>query len=194
MGKEITSSATETDVMHTSFISILREKILIPPSTSEPYQRSLTPNFLQLLLENDCVPSQRDCQRCLKQLPTPENNPKRFGCKGCEDKCGCLCNMLCSVRSPTKRVVKEVEIYPPVVKKAPTRLIPKIIHQTWFEQVNSTKYPKMSRMIESWKQDGWEYRFYDDTQAAEYIKLHFPKEFIQAYDALLPGNYLLETF
>jgi len=188
IGKEIPSSTNDSDVLSTSFISVLREKILIPLSRSGPYQRSLTPNFLQLLLENDCVPSQRDCQKCLKELPTPANDPNRFGCKGCEDKCGCLCTMLCSVRAPPKPIVKEVEIYPPVIKKAPTRLIPKIIHQTWFEHVNSTKYPKMSRMIESWKQDGWEYRFYDDIAAANYIKLHFPEEFIQAYDALIPGT------
>jgi mannosyltransferase OCH1-like enzyme len=97
--------------------------------------------------------------------------------------------MLCTVRSPPKRVVKEVEVYPPVIKKTPKRLIPKIIHQTWFEHVNSTKYPKMSRLIESWKQEGWEYRFYDDVASAEYIKLHFPREFLEAYDALIPGKF-----
>lgn len=50
-------------------------------------------------------------------------------------------------------------------------------------------------MTESWKQQyGWEYRFYNDDEAAEFISTHFPPEVRQAYDDLLPGAFKADLF
>jgi mannosyltransferase OCH1-like enzyme len=54
--------------------------------------------------------------------------------------------------------------------------------------------PNFSRLAESWKRSNWEYRFYDDDQAANFISLHFPKEVKEAYDALIPGAFKADLF
>jgi len=52
----------------------------------------------------------------------------------------------------------------------------------------------MSRLIESWKTSGWEYTFYDDNTAAEFLSLHFPPQVREAYDAILPGAFKADLF
>jgi hypothetical protein len=83
-----------------------------------------------------------------------------------------------------------------LVKTASERpnTIPKIIHQTWFEQVNMDRYPDLARLQNSWKQSGWEYRFYTDETARLYIVNHFPSRFVDAFDALIPGAYRADLF
>lgn len=66
--------------------------------------------------------------------------------------------------------------------------------QTWFEPVTAEKYPNMSRLIESWKRSGWQYYFWDDDSAAEFLSLHFPPEIREAYDSILPGAFKADLF
>ena len=66
--------------------------------------------------------------------------------------------------------------------------------QTWFEPVTTEKYPNMSRLIESWKRSGWEYHFWDDTSAAEFLSLHFPPEVREAYESIIPGAFKADLF
>ena len=66
--------------------------------------------------------------------------------------------------------------------------------KTWFEPVTPEKYPNMARLIESWKRSGWEYIFYDDDSASEFISLHFPAEVREAYDAIIPGAFKADLF
>lgn len=66
--------------------------------------------------------------------------------------------------------------------------------QTWFEPVSAEKYPNMARLIESWKRSGWEYHFWDDDSAAEFLSLHFPPEVREAYDSILPGAFKADLF
>ena len=49
----------------------------------------------------------------------------------------------------------------------------------------------MSRLIESWKKSGWEYYFYDDDTAGEFLSTHFPPEIREAYESITPGEYYL---
>ena len=67
--------------------------------------------------------------------------------------------------------------------------IPRIIHQTWFEEISPDRYPQLLRLQNSWKHTGWEYRFYTDDSAAQYIRDHFPQRFVDAFDAVIPGAY-----
>ena len=82
----------------------------------------------------------------------------------------------------------------PQFRKDPERIIPRIIHQTWFEPVTAEKYPNMYRLIESWKRSGWEYIFYDDDAAGEFLSLHFPPEVKDAYDSVTPGAFKADLF
>jgi hypothetical protein len=73
--------------------------------------------------------------------------------------------------------------------------IPRIIHQTWFEPLTTAQYPHLTRLQNSWKAAvGWDYRFYTDDTAREYIQIHYPTRFVEAYDALLPGAFKADLF
>mmetsp|Transcript_4009 Transcript_4009/g.5950 ORF Transcript_4009/g.5950 Transcript_4009/m.5950 type:complete len:284 (+) Transcript_4009:3-854(+) len=52
----------------------------------------------------------------------------------------------------------------------------------------------MARLIESWKRSGWEYNFYDDAAAGEFLLLHFPPEVKDAYDSITPGAFKADLF
>jgi len=166
------------------FVATLREDVQPRPPESELPE---TPNFFDVLLQNDCLPSDKFCSQCLR-------NKKGATCKSCEDVCKCYCNALCKTEVKEKFVSKVISVTPPLYRKDPSRLIPRIIHQTWFEDVTKEKYPNMSRLIESWKRSGWEYRFYSDDDAAEYLTTHFPPEVKEAYDAVMPGAFKADLF
>ena len=123
-----------------------------------------------------------------------------LGVEGLDDSHSCVrdcpnyCGKLCEVSVTEKPVSKVVVVKPPKLKKDPERLVPKIIHQTWFEPVTPEKYPNMARLIESWKRSGWEYIFYDDDSASEFISLHFPAEVREAYDSIIPGAFKADLF
>ena len=69
------------------------------------------------------------------------------------------------------------------------RRIPRIIHQTWFEDITPDRYPDLARLQNSWRASGWEYRFYNDKAAREYVQRNFPKRVLDAYDDLIPGAF-----
>lgn len=54
--------------------------------------------------------------------------------------------------------------------------------------------PNKSRMVETWKKSGWEYKFYDDKDAEAFLSLHFPAEVTEAFHAILPGAYKADLF
>lgn len=72
--------------------------------------------------------------------------------------------------------------------------IPRIVHQTWFEDINLDRYPQLARLQNSWKQSGWEYRLYTDDSARRYILDNFPPIFAEAFDALKPGAFRADFF
>ena len=165
-----------------AFISTVREKV-----HPRPPQTPLTPNLYQMLTESDCLPSSQDCSLCLR-------NKQGSNCKSCEEQCSCYCKALCSIKPEPKFISKHFYVTPPLFARDPSRLTPRIIHQTWFEPVHKEKYPNMSRLIESWKRSGWEYRFYDDDTAANFLKQHFPPEVLQAYQSVIPGAFKADLF
>ena len=67
--------------------------------------------------------------------------------------------------------------------------IPSIIHQTWSEELSPDRYPALLRLQQSWKNAGWDYRFYTDETALEYIRENFPPRFVDAFDSVIPGAY-----
>jgi mannosyltransferase OCH1-like enzyme len=175
-------------VSHLPYIATVREiKTNAPPATTHE-----TPNFFDLLLRNSCLPPDKECYKCLK-LGYKEGD-EGGDCRVCEDKCPCYCKALCSIRPPPKRLAAIWEVTPPRFRIDPSRLIPRVIHQTWFEPVTKEAYPNMSRLIESFRQSGWEYEFYDDDKAAQFLSAHFPPQVREAYDSIIPGAFKADLF
>ncbi|KAL7518833.1 hypothetical protein ACHAWX_004338 [Stephanocyclus meneghinianus] len=67
--------------------------------------------------------------------------------------------------------------------------IPRIIHQTWFEDISIDSYPQLFRLQNTWRASGWEYRFYTDDTARKYIQDNYPRRFVTVFDSLVPGAY-----
>jgi hypothetical protein len=98
-----------------------------------------TPNFFDILFENDCLPYRKECHRCLKDVaneaPSKDEEGNTIGitstnaCSKCKLECPCYCDILCKVRPPPKKVVRTYVVRPPLYKKEVGRFVPKIIHQ-----------------------------------------------------------------
>lgn len=72
--------------------------------------------------------------------------------------------------------------------------IPRIIHQTYFEDITKETFPQLVRLQNTWKASGWEYRFYSDDTARDYIRANYPERFVSVFDTLLPGAYKADFF
>jgi len=137
------------------------------------------------------LPNATICLQCVKQQ----------NCVKCHSQCQCFCKSLCqdSVRYDDKKFVsKRITVIPPVRTNEHfdngRRLIPKIIHQTYYEEITHEKYPIYHGFVESWKGSGWEYRFYNNSQAEEFLSLHFPPEVRQAFKSLNHGAFKADLF
>ncbi len=184
---EMTDASLGMDMDHLPFVATVREY----PTGATPATLLETPNFFDILLMNDCLPSGKECFKCLK---TGYDGDQGGDCQLCQAQCPCYCQALCQIRPPPKRLMAEWKVTRPRVSKDPERLIPRIIHQTWYEPVTKEKYPNMSRLIESFRQSGWHYEFYDDDRAAQFLQAHFPPAVREAYDAILPGAFKADLF
>jgi len=184
----VDDSALGMPVEDLPFVATVREF----PTNAPPATVHETPNYFDILLRNNCLPHDKECFKCLK-LGYKEGD-EGGDCRVCAAACPCYCNALCQVRPPPKRLSAVWEVTPPLYKKDPSRLIPRVIHQTWFEPVTQEKYPNMSRLIESFRQSGWEYEFYDDDKAAQFLSANFPPQVREAYDALIPGAFKADLF
>ena len=159
------------DLPYVATVRLRRDHGPDPPVVPSPAARFPThpadsPNFFDILFENDCLPYRKECHRCLKDVaneaflvapqaadaegagdagddtaahaaPSPAN-----ACASCRDECPCYCDVLCVVRPPPKPLARTYAVRPPARSKEPARLVPKIVHQTWFEPVTQEKYPK----------------------------------------------------
>jgi hypothetical protein len=164
------------------FVATIQEHVY--PRAPEPL---LTPNFFDVLLANDCLPSDDQCSKCLRVKDGAD-------CQKCAKACPCYCKTLCHEKVDTKFLSKQLTVSPPLYSRDPNRLIPRIIHQTWFEELSREKYPNMSRLVESFRLSGWDYKFYADEDAASFLSTHFPAEVREAYDALVPGAFKADLF
>lgn len=141
------------------------------------------------------------CNRCL-------HSSRKGSFSKCASTCGdCAIAAICDEgESETSRIIKiNVEVanlvYPQATIgvdlasfAARQRRIPRIIHQTYFEDLTMDKYPQLVRLQNTWKASGWEYRFYNDDSARQYIETNYPPRFVSAFDALLPGAYKADFF
>jgi len=179
-----TSSKTISDTpIQSSPVSV---SISEPSNSIQPQRRHK--ESIQMKLRNDwnCEPSWW-CNRCLMQLGSFSN---------CSSTCDeCAINAICDKDGSdnTKRSQIKVDVQVTSFNTQQYR-IPKIIHQTYFEEITMEKYPQLLRLQNTWKASGWEYRFYDDATAREYITTNYPPRFVSVFDALLPGAYKADFF
>lgn len=87
-------------------------------------------NFFQLLQEQNCLPTSKQCGKCMSRSEFYAGT-----CIGCAKYCGCFCDLLCHVQVEEKTVINVYTSILPRYKKDPTKRIPRIIHQTWFEDI-----------------------------------------------------------
>jgi hypothetical protein len=125
------------------------------------------------------------CTRCLK---TP-----LFGSL---EKCAKVCpsdyeELLCRTPDDPEKseIFVELAIDQQEIEAEEKKRIPRIIHQTWFEKLSHDRYPQLVRLQNSWRNSGWDYRFYTDETARRYIVANYPSRFVDAFDSLIPGAY-----
>lgn len=142
-----------------------------------------------LVMASGCEPGWL-CDRCIKA-------PSYGTYAACAPICNkCYIEAICGKQiDQQQKIVIEVDIH----VKLPTstigqRMIPRIVHQTWFEDISAIRYPQLYRLQNSWRNSGWEYRFYNDTEARTYIMDNYPALFLVAYDTLVPGAFKADLF
>ncbi len=101
-----------------------------------------TPNFSEIASSKDCLPTSSLCQACMKEV-------RGGNCRRCHKFCGCFCDSLCEVEVKEKATTKVFEYKLPLYPKAKIgtrsgngkveRLIPNIVHQSWFEPITKEK-------------------------------------------------------
>jgi len=128
------------------------------------------------------------CFRCLK-APNYGSYPR------CSLVCGkCARDLICNTPRDPPRTTIDMSVRVHTADRADAWLIPRIIHQTWYEDITPDRYPQLVRLQNSWKNAGWEYRFYDDAAVVEFIEANFPSRFLRAYQSLTPGAYKADFF
>lgn len=173
----------DEDFADLPYISTISQRIHEKPTDSD----LLTPNFYEIMLQSSCLPTEAACTNCMR-------NQEGATCDKCADLCPCFCKALCHTKVNEKFIAKSLVVTPPMYAKDPSRLIPRIIHQTYYEDITKEKYPNMSRLVESFKQSGWEYKFYSDEESMEFLSTHFPPEVREAYETLVPGAFKADLF
>jgi Glycosyltransferase sugar-binding region containing DXD motif len=196
-------SEISSPIDHDSILLYLEET----PSTTTPEVSSVSSITVSI--------SEREK---IKPAPKTTHTPLAFASSGCEpgwlcDRCVrspthgtfSACSVVCNTcyiqgmcepgyNQPEKAII-EYDIHvkiPP--QRIGQRLIPRIVHQTWFEDISAVRYPELYRLRNSWKYSGWEYRFYNETETRAYVKDNFPGRFLEAYDALIPGAFKADLF
>lgn len=164
-------------------VSITERPDTIPPALSRKY------SVRDAMKKSHCDAGWR-CNRCL-------HNPVYGTYESCRTVCDeCFVKFICNNKSDTTRRTVAFDV---IVRRygnvMPGELqIPRVVHQTWFESLAIDRYPQLTRVQSSWKNAGFQYRFYTDVDARDYIATNFPSRFLNAYDALVPGAFKVRGF
>jgi hypothetical protein len=171
------------------------DRIIFKESENSSYAAIDKPTLYNKLLHEQCIPNieaKFGCHYCLC-------SPLQGSILKCPEQCpSCWKDIMHSPPSRTRnqKVIILAETQEGFIRdetrKHQAYEIPRIIHQTWFEDLNTEDYPDLIRLQNSWKQTeayGFEYRFYTDASAFEYIQENFPPLVLQAYETLQPGAF-----
>lgn len=130
------------------------------------------------------------CNRCLKSALYGTYESCRYACRSCYE------NIICNDPNvPRRRVITiDVRVKERRPKSPQERKIPRIIHQTWYDEPTVDRFPQLSRLQNSWKNTGWEYRFYTDETARQFIAQNYPARVLDAFNSLVPGAFKADLF
>jgi Glycosyltransferase sugar-binding region containing DXD motif len=130
------------------------------------------------------------CNRCLRLPFLGSLHACRWVCRSCYTRTVCQAPRT----GPPKRDVV-VQAMISEIRFSTQKRIPRIIHQTWMEELTTARYPHYQRLQNSWRAaPGWEYRFYTDDDCVAYIQQRYPQRFVDAYNAILPGAFKADVF
>jgi hypothetical protein len=124
------------------------------------------------------------CNRCLRIELFGSFQACSFVCKRAYMESQCL-----EDTNKKAKNVATIRVRKPATMDTTKPRIPKIVHQTWHSDLTLDKYPEFSRLQNGWRASGFEYRFYNDTEARSYIEKNFPSFFLDCYDAIIPGAF-----
>jgi hypothetical protein len=184
------SSRVESSNESQQHFTSSRTKVSIrEPSDILPITQHAKVSVREVMRKSHCDASWR-CNRCL-------HNPVYGTYESCDSICdSCFIDLICipSNDPPKNTVTFKVVVREPKSLLAGESRIPRVIHQTWFEDLSVERYPQLARVQSSWKNAGYAYRFYTDSDAREFIATNFPTRFLEAYDALVPGAFKADLF
>lgn len=144
------------------------------------WTRSTKVRLQQILRMNGSEPGWV-CNRCLN-----------WAFMGTFKKCASVCPVKYKETICTPSDRKTTVAFDVVVSRNVTH-IPRIIHQTWFDDITPDRYPQLSRLQASWRSSGWDYRFYSDEDARAYIVDNYPEHFLETFDILVHGAFKVGT-
>ena len=118
------------------------------------------------------------CNRCL-----------RSSLYGSYKKCSWLCSAcymkaVCSKSEDAVKVTMKLSVKERRPLELGERRIPRIVHQTWLQDISTLSYPQLARLQQSWSRSGWTYKFYSEDNARLYVSEHFPPRFLEAFDVV----------
>jgi len=166
------------------YMSTVTETIL-----HESAARPKSMGLFDELLRNNCLPTEK-CNDCLRDFAG--------GCEQCAMECSCYCRTLCQFQTAPPYVSKRLLVSPPPYSRDPNRLIPRIVHQLTPEDLAAPDaehyYPDTSRVVQTFRKSGWEYRYYLEQDVENFLSTHFPKEILSAYRSMVPRELKLDLF
>eukprot|EP00041_Stephanoeca_diplocostata_P023797 m.591905 g.591905 ORF g.591905 m.591905 type:complete len:435 (+) comp22388_c0_seq1:541-1845(+) len=78
---------------------------------------------------------------------------------------------------------------------ATDRRIPRTVYQTyWRIPTHKDGYTTAADAVDSWQDRGWEYKFFNDTDAVGFIEQNFQRWVVDAYHALVPHAFKADFF
>jgi hypothetical protein len=125
------------------------------------------------------------CHRCLKTSLAGTFDACKKYCRSCYQDIVCT--------EPLRKTAI-IDVIVTESRASLQKRIPRIIHQTYYEELTPSRYPHLHRLQNSWKASGWKYRFYSDADCLDYIQRNYPNRFIDAYNSILPGAFKADFF
>jgi hypothetical protein len=199
--QEVPPGESAPDTQATLYIQLLE-----PDDPKEKAGDELTPVKVDVRVKEGTEPPIKSEKIPLEDIMNKKNIAPGWLCTRCLqtalygtlEACATVCNsgyedLICYAHDEPERAEVIVEVTVNTQTGDPKR-IPRIIHQTWFEEIAPDRYPELVRLQNSWRRSGWEYRFYTDELARNFIVENFPSRFVDAFDALIPGAYKVHPY
>ena len=173
-------SPAPDDIHPQQRVEVVISEVVDAPKTQKTIKNSLNDQ----LINAGCIAGWL-CNRCLRLSFRGSYSTCKSFCNSCFE------NIICDRKETAAMNTITLE----VKRQGPNRhLIPRIIHQTFSEDLSTDRYLQLVRFQNTWKSSGWEYRFYDDNDIRNYLIKNFPPRVMDAFDAVKQGAFKADLF